>query len=59
MDIFGDGDPPKDDKCKSDFDFKPGSKDTEFQFLVSVTIGLSAFLAFCVRCSAALVGKAN
>jgi hypothetical protein len=35
-----------DDKCKGDVG--PGTKDTQVQFVISMALGLSAFLSFCV-----------
>ncbi|KAK1757856.1 calcium permeable stress-gated cation channel 1 [Echria macrotheca] len=45
MNLFGDGD---EDKCKGDQYVKPGATDTTLQLAISLTLGLSAFLTFCI-----------
>ena len=41
----GDSDHPV---CKGDEYVGPGNKDTWYQFIISVSLGISAFLSFCV-----------
>ncbi|KAK0748396.1 hypothetical protein B0T21DRAFT_406918 [Apiosordaria backusii] len=39
---------PKKPKCDGDEYIKPGKKDFQVQFAISLALGLSAFLAFCI-----------
>ncbi len=48
MSIFEDPDNPDKDKCLGDNYVGPGKKDTQVQLVISLVLGLSAFLAFCV-----------
>lgn len=36
------------EKCNGDDYVGPGNKDTWYQFIISLSLGISAFLAFCV-----------
>lgn len=36
-------------KCDGDEYVKPGPKDLQVQLVISLSLGVSAFLAFCVR----------
>ncbi|KAL2135002.1 hypothetical protein VTI74DRAFT_10137 [Chaetomium olivicolor] len=47
MNMFGDPDIPDKDKCLGENYVGPGKKDTQVQLVISLTLGLSAFLAFC------------
>lgn len=49
MHIFGDADDPDKEECLPDNIVGPGTKDTQVQLVISLALGLSAFLAFCVR----------
>ena len=48
MNILNDPDQPDKDECPVDQWVGPGEKDTWVQLVISLTLGLSAFLAFCV-----------
>lgn len=47
MTLFDDG--PDKDECRGDKAVGPGARDTQVQLVISLALGLSAFLAFCVR----------
>ncbi|KAK4156648.1 hypothetical protein C8A00DRAFT_40942 [Chaetomidium leptoderma] len=47
MNIFEDPDNPDKDKCLGDNAVGPNTKDTQVQLVISLALGLSAFLAFC------------
>ena len=51
MNIFEDPDDPDKDHCRGEDYVGPGTKDTQVQLVISLALGLSAFLAFCVRLS--------
>ncbi len=40
--------PSNDTECPGDSFVEPGSKDIQVQFVISLALGISAFLAFCV-----------
>ncbi|KAL2170787.1 hypothetical protein VTG60DRAFT_4442 [Thermothelomyces hinnuleus] len=48
MNIFEDPDNPNKDECIPANTVGPGKRDTQVQFIISLALGLSAFLAFCV-----------
>jgi hypothetical protein len=48
MNVFEDPDVPDDNKCMGENYVGPGKKDTQVQLVISLALGLSAFLAFCV-----------
>lgn len=48
MNIFENPNEPDKDKCLGDNYVGPGKKDTQVQLVISLALGLSAFLAFCV-----------
>ena len=58
MDVFDD---PDKDKCSGDDWVGPGAKDTQVQLVISLALGLSAFLAFCVSltCCPLLAGDSH
>jgi hypothetical protein len=41
--------PPDNGTCSGDDYVQPGSVDTTVQLVISLALGFSAFLAFCVR----------
>ena len=51
MNPFEDPDGPDKDHCRGEDYVGPGTKDTQVQLVISLALGLSAFLAFCVRLS--------
>lgn len=48
--MFGDRpDNPDEPKCHDDIDYtKPGKTDTKVQLVISLALGVTAFLSFCV-----------
>lgn len=50
MNMFQDSDPdnPDKDKCLGENYVGPGKLDTQVQLVISLSLGLSAFLSFCV-----------
>jgi hypothetical protein len=48
MNVFEDPDVPDDKNCLGENYVGPGKKDTQVQLVISLALGLSAFLAFCV-----------
>jgi hypothetical protein len=48
MNLFGDDGHRDKDKCLGDNYVGPQTKDTQVQLVISLTLGLSAFLTFCV-----------
>lgn len=53
MGLFEDPDNP-DDGCSGDKYVGPSQKDTQVQLVISVALGLTAFMSFCVRPSPSL-----
>ncbi|KAL2154574.1 hypothetical protein VTH82DRAFT_3250 [Thermothelomyces myriococcoides] len=48
MNVFEDPDNPNKDECIPADAVGPGKRDTQVQFIISLSLGLSAFLTFCV-----------
>ncbi|KAK3300675.1 uncharacterized protein B0H64DRAFT_352313 [Chaetomium fimeti] len=45
---FEDPDNPDPDQCRGENAIRPGKKDTQVQLVISLALGLSAFIAFCI-----------
>ncbi|KAH6854070.1 hypothetical protein B0I37DRAFT_360997 [Chaetomium sp. MPI-CAGE-AT-0009] len=48
MNMFEDPDNPDPDQCRGENAIRPGKKDTQVQLVISLALGLSAFIAFCI-----------